>query len=301
MDFPEGEPESGLGTSLGRGIVKRVIYPGKGELPLFEDGTKVIFHYKTSKLDEAETVLEDSRTLGKKKSMELLIGKQFKLEVWEDCLKTMRRDEVAEFTVDKMHLVSYAPVAQKLRDFALDKSGQSQGSHCCGMAQMSEAGLGYPDLDEFMKNPEPLRFTFQILSINSPGQYKKDAWAMNDEEKRAILPILKEEGNKLYQEKEYEKAAEKYAEALGCLENLVLHEKPNSSEYIELDNLRIPFLLNYAQCKLLLGEYYQAIEHCSSVIEKDDSLVKAYFRRGKAHVACWNLDEARKDFKKAKS
>ena len=41
MDFPEGEPESGLGTSLGQGIVKRVIYPGKGELPCFEDGTKV--------------------------------------------------------------------------------------------------------------------------------------------------------------------------------------------------------------------------------------------------------------------
>ena len=41
MDFPEGEPEYGLGTSLGKGIIKRVIYPGKGELPLFEDGTKV--------------------------------------------------------------------------------------------------------------------------------------------------------------------------------------------------------------------------------------------------------------------
>ncbi len=136
---------------------------------------------------------------------------------------------------------------------------------------MSEAGFGYPDLDQLMKDPEPLRFTFEILSINDPGQYKKDAWAMNDEERRAVLPTLKEEGNKLYQQKEYEKAAEKYAEALGCLENLTLHEKPNSPEYIELDNMRIPFLLNYAQCKLLLGEYYQAIEHCNSVIEKDDS------------------------------
>ena len=47
-------------------------------------------------------MLEDSRVLGKKKPMELLVGKQFKLEVWEQCLKTMRRNEVAEFTVDKM-------------------------------------------------------------------------------------------------------------------------------------------------------------------------------------------------------
>ena len=138
------------------------------------------------------------------------------------------------------------------------------------MAQMSESGLGYPDLDELIKNPEPLRFTFETLSITAPGQYKQDAWAMNDEEKRAILPILKEEGNKLYKEEKYAEAAEKYAEALGCLENLTLHEKPNSPEYIELDNMRIPFLLNYAQCKLLLGDYYQAIEHCTTVLEKDD-------------------------------
>ena len=60
-----------------------------------------MFHYKTTKCDEAETVLEDSRVLGKKKPMELLIGKQFKLEVWEKSLKTMRRNEVAEFTIDK--------------------------------------------------------------------------------------------------------------------------------------------------------------------------------------------------------
>lgn len=299
MDFPEGEPEYGLGTSLGKGIIKRVIYPGKGELPLFEDGTKLRFHYKTTKCDEAETVLEDSRELGKKKSMELLLGKQFKLEVWEQCLKTMRRNEVAEFTIDKSHLMSYPPVAQKLRDFALDKSAEERsGGHCCGMAQAQEVGLGYPDLDELIKNQENLRFTFEMLAIELPGQYKKDAWAMNDEEKKDILPSLKEEGNKLYAAKEYEKAAEKYGEALGCLENLVLHEKPNSPEFIELDNLRIPFLLNYAQCKLLMGEYYQAIEHTSTVIVKDDTNVKAYFRRGKASIACWNPKQARDDFKK---
>lgn len=170
------------------------------------------------------------------------------------------------------HLMSYPPVAQKLRDFALDKSAEERsGGHCCGMAQAQEVGLGYPDLDELIKNQENLRFTFEMLAIELPGQYKKDAWAMNDEEKKDILPSLKEEGNKLYAAKEYEKAAEKYGEALGCLENLVLHEKPNSPEFIELDNLRIPFLLNYAQCKLLMGEYYQAIEHTSTVIVKDDS------------------------------
>ena len=33
--------------------------------------------------------------------MELYIGKKFKLEVWEACLKTMREDEVSSFIIDK--------------------------------------------------------------------------------------------------------------------------------------------------------------------------------------------------------
>jgi len=32
--------------------------------------------------------------------MELILGKQFKLEVWEACLQTMKVKEVAEFTCD---------------------------------------------------------------------------------------------------------------------------------------------------------------------------------------------------------
>ena len=77
-------------------------------------------------------------------------------------------------------------------------------------------------------------------------------------------------GNRLYKKGDYDKAAEKYAEALGCLENLLLHEKPNSSEWLDLDGDKIPFLLNFAQCKLHLKEYYQVIEHTTTVLEKED-------------------------------
>lgn len=33
--------------------------------------------------------------------MELILGKKFKLEVWEACIRTMLPGEVAAFTVDK--------------------------------------------------------------------------------------------------------------------------------------------------------------------------------------------------------
>ena len=35
------------------------------------------------------------------KPMEIILGKKFKLEVWETCLKTMLPSEVSEFLVDK--------------------------------------------------------------------------------------------------------------------------------------------------------------------------------------------------------
>ena len=42
-------------------------------------------------------MLDDSRK--DDQTMELIIGKKFKFETWETCIKTMRPDEVASFTV----------------------------------------------------------------------------------------------------------------------------------------------------------------------------------------------------------
>ncbi|MEQ2184729.1 hypothetical protein GOODEAATRI_011135 [Goodea atripinnis] len=59
-----------------------------------------------------------------------------------------------------------------------------------------------------------------------------------------------------------------------------------------------PLLLNYCQCQLLQGQYYEVIEHCSSLVFKYEDNLKAYYKRGKAHAAVWNEKEARADFAK---
>ncbi len=57
------------------------------------------FHYRTSLCDG--TVLDDSRTMGGcSKPMELILGKKFKLPVWEQVVTTMKEGEIAEFTCD---------------------------------------------------------------------------------------------------------------------------------------------------------------------------------------------------------
>lgn len=88
---------------------------------------------------------------------------------------------------------------------------------------------------------------------------------------------------------------------------------------MDLADRKIPFLLNYAQCQLLLGNFYDAIEQCSQVLLRDPrnnfrktiiifskmsvwlilihrlGNVKALYRRGIAHVKVWNPEEAKRD------
>lgn len=75
-------------------------------------------------------------------------------------------------------------------------------------------------------------------------------------------------------------------------------EKPRDEEWSELNKIKIPILLNYAQCKLLASDYYSVIEHCTTVLETEPNNVKALFRRAKAHVGAWNCKEAEEDFRK---
>lgn len=46
-------------------------------------------------------------------------------------------------------------------------------------------------------------------------------------------------------------------------------EKPRDTDWNELNVMKIPYVLNIAQCKLCLKDYYGAIEQCNIVLEID--------------------------------
>lgn len=75
-------------------------------------------------------------------------------------------------------------------------------------------------------------------------------------------------------------------------------ERPNDDEWLVLNRIKMPILLNYAQCKLLAGDFYAVIEHCTEVLKHDPDNVKALYRRAKAHRGAWNPDESRVDFER---
>ncbi|KAM4898479.1 LOW QUALITY PROTEIN: AH receptor-interacting protein-like [Sylvia borin] len=279
------------------GVDKEVLREGTGPLPDFRDGTKATFHYRTLRCDDEETPVDDSRARGK--PMELIAGKKFKLPVWEAALRTMRPGERARFRCDAKHVVLYPLVSKSLRNIAAGKDPLEGQRHCCSIAQMHEHySLGYPDLDELQKNPQPLIFDIEVLKVEPPGSYQQDPWAMTDEEKLQAVPQIHKEGNELYRQGKVPEAAAKYYDAIACLKNLQMKEQPGSPDWIELDQKITPLLLNYCQCKLQCEEYYEVLDHCSSILNKYEDNVKAYFKRGKAHAAVWNVAEAQADFAK---
>ncbi|KAL9695771.1 hypothetical protein quinque_015056 [Culex quinquefasciatus] len=272
-------------------IVKRTLHAGTRAVP-FRDGTRIRFHYQTRKLDG--TVLDDSREQGK--PMELVLGKKFKLEVWEVCVQKMALNEVASFRCDKSLVQQYPFVAKTIRD-ALKPSDQRK--HCCGMTIQNE-GIGYGDLDEIFNCPQDLEFVLEVIGVEDPDEYQKESWQLSDEEKLGQVGQLREKGNGCYAAKDLAGAMEAYSYAAGLIEQLMLKEKPHDTEWNELAALKVPLLLNYSQCKLLERDFYAVIEHCSEVLDKyERDSVKALFRRAKAHVGAWNPDRAREDFERA--
>lgn len=127
--------------------------------------------------------------------MELILGKKFKLAVWERIVISMKKGEIAEFTCDtkvminglmnfprrcapflllfvyfcflfSQHTALYPLVSQSLRNISVGKDPLEGQRHCCGIAQIhSHHSLGHKDLDHLQANPQPLIFTIELLEV----------------------------------------------------------------------------------------------------------------------------------------
>ncbi|KAL0882974.1 hypothetical protein ABMA27_016465 [Loxostege sticticalis] len=276
-------------------IVKSVIHTGQKYIPI-ADGSKAHFHFQTWKLGKERVLIDDSKKIGKKEPMVLVIGHKFKLEVWETIVKMMAVGEVASFQVKKELVYSYPFVSKTLRELGQDASTIK---HSCTMTLHTE-GIGYADLDELISKPCDLEFIIELLKVERSDEYEKEVWQLNVKERLDLVPVLKEKGNKFYKEKKYTEAEESYSQAIAICEQLMIRERKTDDEWITLNKIKLPILLNYAQCKLVNGDYYAVIEHCNTVLQYDTENEKALYRRAKAHVGAWNPDLAEEDFKRLK-
>ncbi|XP_073348586.1 aryl-hydrocarbon-interacting protein-like 1 isoform X4 [Pagrus major] len=253
------------------GIKKTILHGGTGDIPKLITGAKVTFHFRTQLCDDDRTVIDDSKVVGT--PMEIVVGNMFKLDIWETLMSSMRIGEVAEFWCDTTHTGVYPLVAKSMRRIAEGKDPVDWHIHTCGMANMfAYSSLGYDDLDELMKEPQPLYFVLELLKVQQPSEYNRETWAMSDEERLKAVPVLHGQGNKLYKQGNYQEATQKYKEAIICIKNI------------------------QTKCLLRMEEYYEVIEHTSDIINQHPGAVKAFYLRGKAHMEVWNEAEARQDF-----
>ncbi|XP_059370332.1 aryl-hydrocarbon-interacting protein-like 1 [Carassius carassius] len=277
------------------GIKKRILHGGTGEKPKFITGTKVKFHFRTQLCNDERTVIDDSKKAGM--PMEVVIGNLFKLDVWETLLMSMHIGEVAEFWCDVIHTGMYPIVAKSLRRIAVGKDPVDWHIHTCGMANMfAYHSLGYDDLDELQKEPQPLYFVMELLKVQQPSEYDRESWALNDDERLKAVPVLHGQGNKLFKQGRYEDATLKYKEAVMCIKNVQTKEKAWEAPWLRLEKMANTLTLNYCQCLLHMEEYYEVIEHTTDIINQHPGEMKAFYLRGKAHMEVWNEAEARDDF-----
>ncbi|XP_008470426.1 aryl-hydrocarbon-interacting protein-like 1 [Diaphorina citri] len=235
-------------------IQKHILHAGK-EYKEIKDGSKVHFHFVTQLCDSDNTILDDSRKLGK--PMQLVLGKKFKLEVWETLVKHMSIGEISKFVCDKswpenvgiLGIEFYFP-SQYVDQTELEKHDQvSAGKYTIGLGQ---AKMGFcSDLEDInsicltvvsnlMKRYELDYAQIELLQVESPEEYEQESWQLTEAEKLASIPKLKEDGNTLYKAGNIQGALDKYSTALGYLEQLMLKEKPNDEDWKKLNDLKIP-------------------------------------------------------------
>lgn len=160
---------------------------------------------------------------------------------------------------------------------------------------LQNEGIGYADLDELFHKPCDLIFTIENLSIDLPEEYEKESWQLNEDEKLKSVEDYRLRGNALFNQNKTAEAEEMYSLALGVIEQLMLREKPKDEEWTAMAKMKVPLLLNYAQCKLLKKDFYRVIECCTEVLTYEPDNLKALYRRGKGHIGAWNPELAQED------
>ena len=91
---------------------------------------QITFHFQTLKDDFERTVIDDSREAGI--PMEIIVGKMFKLEIWETLLSSMRAGEVAEFWCDT--IVSEGPTGAHSPPFCRARAQDHAPQRCSSLA-----------------------------------------------------------------------------------------------------------------------------------------------------------------------
>lgn len=135
---------------------------------------------------------------------------------------------------------------------------------------------------------------YEVEVINF--EKEKAPWEMANHERIATAGTKKEEGNVLFKNGSYQRAAKKYGKAVDYVSEEGMF---GDDDQKLVKSLRVSCWLNGAACSLKLNDYQEAIKLCSKVLDVEFSNVKALYRRAQAYMKTCDLQLAELDIKKA--
>ena len=124
----------------------------------------------------------------------------------------------------------------------------------------------------------------------------KEVHEMDHAEKVAACAARKADGNTLFKQGLWKRAAKKYTAGAKFVE---ADTDFSAAEKQEARKLKIACWNNASQCELKLGNLSEARDLCGKVLELDGLNVKALFRRGTAYMGMQDFIEADEDLKAA--
>jgi len=157
---------------------------------------------------------------------------------------------------------------------------------CTAMSKCCEPRLGLSEI-----KAEKVVFSLELVEFEKG----RDQWSMGNEEKVAMAAARKDVGAKLFKNKRFELALEKYKKVT----EMLAHTDKFSDELKQRSaELKRTSELNKAACFLQLGDPTSALSVCNNVLKEDRNNIKAIFRRAKAHYERTEHMEAQHDLER---
>jgi len=138
-----------------------------------------------------------------------------------------------------------------------------------------------------------LQFEVELLGFQDK---KKEKWDMSMQERIEESRTLKGEATAAFKKGVFEEAKGLYIEAAEYLDDPY---ESTAEEDQEAEEMRLTLHLNIAMCALKSNDFAETVSFSSKVLKVDSQNVKALYRRGVAHMALNNLEQAKTDFKVA--
>lgn len=261
--------------SLPDGMTKKILQEGEGdETP--EDGAEVTVHYTGTFEDGSEF---DS-SISRGSPFNFTLGEGSVIKGWEIGLKTMKRNEIAEFSLPP------------------------------------ELAYGERGSPPTIPPNTRLNFTIELMDwAHCDSESHKPVYKMSLEERLAKCHEKRTAGGTHFKEGRYDLAIRQYRDIMKLAE---ISEFRDDGKVVELESSEAPQLppeterereqkqelkqmllvsyLNLALCYLKNKKLKECISNCDQALQIDPKNVKAHFRKGLAYLPTNDYEKALKQF-----